>query len=103
MEELVDVLGVELADELHHQGTTLFPARRQKQVDVVGHQAVRMHRAIVLPCEEGKVPEVRRVIVVAEEALVAVVAALPHVQGHIWNDDAGGSWHGISTSLAEAG
>jgi hypothetical protein len=94
---LVDVLRIALAEELHQQRATPLLARSQKKMHVVGHQAVGMNCASILTREERQKAEINRAIRVAEEALLAVVAALPDVQSNLRDNNTGRSRHGIST------
>jgi hypothetical protein len=69
---------------------------------VVGHQAIRVNRTTILPRKERQKTKINLPILVAEKALLAVVAPLPDMQRHLRDDNTRGSRHARSTSQDEA-
>ena len=83
--------------------------RRQDQMDVVRHQAVRPHRHARLAAALAQQVEIETIILVAEERLHPPIAAPRHVIGQIRDDETGdaGPWRGswpshrnLATALA---
>ena len=72
--------------------------RRQKQVDVVGHQRVGVKRALLFLQRFAQPVEVCLIIFFAKEARLAVVPALHDVQRYAIKMDAGR--RGIGTIIA---
>jgi hypothetical protein len=71
--------------------------RRYQQVNVVCHQTVRVHRALLLGGEFPQVSQVQQVVAVASEAGRPIVAALDDVRGNAWNDEPGLPGHSVKT------
>jgi hypothetical protein len=72
-------------------------------MDVVGHQAIRMDRALVLPAEMAEKREVREVVGIAPKAGVTVVAALNDMQCNTGQDQSRVPRHTGRTSEARRG
>jgi hypothetical protein len=62
-------------------------------VDVVGHQAIRVHGAAALGGKRAKVQQVQEVIAVVPEARLSIVATLNYVHGDIRDDEPGLARH----------
>jgi hypothetical protein len=75
----IHVLHVTLSQTLHHQRSALRPSRREKQVHVICHQHIAMHRTLEFARKQLEVVQVEPVIVFREAAGAAVVAALNEV------------------------
>lgn len=60
---------------------------------MIGHQAIRVHRATVLDREFAQMEQVQKIIAVPAEARLAIVAALNDVQGNAGQDKAQLSGH----------
>jgi len=84
----IEILYVTLAEVAHQSGTRPICRWGQKQMHMVCHQAVRMHRAIVLIGQLAQVCQVNEVITVTAEAGSAIVAALNDMDGYAGQDQA---------------
>jgi hypothetical protein len=69
-------------------------------MDMVGHQAVRVHGAAFILRQPSEVMQEERAIFVIDEAGSAIVAALDSVHGHAGNHDPGTSGHLQATAPA---
>ena len=76
------MLHVTLAEIFHQESAAIGGLRRQQQVNVVGHQAIGVHRAAELAGKIAKQREIERIIVLGEEAGATVVAALDDMDRH---------------------
>ena len=68
----VHSLDVALAQIFHEEGTGVRRVRREKQVHMVGHQAIGVNRAVVPACKKAQVAQVSKVIGIAEKAQAAI-------------------------------
>jgi hypothetical protein len=89
----VHVLRVELADALHEPRATLLFFRRHKQMNMVGHQTVGVQQASRARQDLAQVKKIKGPVLVIEEAVRAVVAALNDVDGDTRKHDACASRH----------
>jgi uncharacterized protein with ACT and thioredoxin-like domain len=71
------------------------------QVDVVGHEAVAEQVDSTASCLALEQVEVDGPVIVDEEDLLTVIAALGDVVRETRDDDASGSWHGGSVPREE--
>src|SRR5437867_10042648 len=98
----VHSLDVALAQIFHEEGTGVRRVRREKQVHMGGHQAIRVNRAVVPACKKAQVAEVSKVIGIAEKAQAAIVAALDVMDSHFGNCDYSGAGHKSPTARVPA-
>ena len=80
----------------------MHPGRRDKEVHVIAHQAIRVQPTSCRREQLGKPLEVHRMIHVLPEARLSVVAPLHDVQRDVWNDEACLSRHIGKTLRATA-
>jgi hypothetical protein len=90
----IEVLHVTLAEIAHQSSARAVCRRSQQEVDVVCHQAVRMHCAVVLFGQLAQVRQVNEVVSVTSKTGRAVVAALNDVNRYTGQDQAQRSRHG---------
>jgi hypothetical protein len=90
----IEVLHVTLAEVAHQPGACFGPRRGQEQMHVVCHEAVCVHRTVVLIGQLAQVRQVNKVITVATKAGIAVVTALNDMHGHSGQDQTQRSRHG---------
>ena len=91
--QAVYVLCVQKVSPADGPGQRLFARGHPDQVHVVGHQAIA-EQPHAPPC--GLLPEdpqINAAVVIDEEDVLAVVAALGDVVRHPRNNDSGGPWH----------
>jgi hypothetical protein len=84
---------IALVKHLHEQGKASSVMWRQCQVDVVGHQHIRMDFAAGLLRKAHHPAQVVLEVVLAKEAGISVVSTLNQVDGHIGNDESGMARH----------
>src|SRR5438105_7206695 len=94
----VEVLDITLAEIAHERRAALRVARREKQVDVIRHQAIGVQRALRLGREIAKVKQVDEVIAVFPETRLPVVTALNDVYGDVGHDESRQSRHTATTA-----
>jgi hypothetical protein len=84
---VVEMLSVPLA-QLFHEGHARFGRRRrEQQMHVIGHQAVRVDHAAMPRGQFAQVKQIKQVIALAAKAGSTVVSALGEVHGDIGKDD----------------
>ena len=81
---VIDCAHVSAADPLHHARHGVCLVRGHQQMNVIGHQYVRVHRAAVLGGCSAQAIEVEPMVVVREEARCTVVPALDDMQRNAW-------------------
>ncbi len=74
-------------------GTVAASRGVSSQVHMVGHQSVGMERAAAFVERLAQPVQVSGVVLLAEEAGLAVVPTLHNVQGNTGQMNAGASWH----------
>src|SRR6266850_454048 len=89
----VHALYVALAQIFHEEGAGVRRVRREKQVHMIGHQAIGVDGAVVPACKKTQVAQVSKVIGIAEKAAPAIVAALYDMDGHLRNNDSRDAGH----------
>jgi hypothetical protein len=62
-------------------------------MDVICHQAVRVHGTAETLGELAQITQISEVIAFVEEAVPLVVAALHDMKAHLWYDHAGSAGH----------
>jgi hypothetical protein len=66
-------------------------------MDVIRHQAVRVHQASELPGKLAQVKKIEHVVTISSKANASIDAALDHVGGNVGNEKAERTRHGGST------
>jgi hypothetical protein len=89
----IEVLHITLAEVAHQTGARIGRGRSHEEMDMVCHQAVRVHRAVVSFRQLAQVREVDEIVVVTAEASSSVVAALDDMDGYAGQDQSQGSRH----------
>jgi hypothetical protein len=92
----VDVAGVAAMQVGKGAAQTVFVGRHHHHMDVVGHQAISPHLGAGTPAAFGQQVEIKGVVALFEERLVATVAPLGDVMGQAGNDEAGKAGHAES-------
>src|SRR5882762_4868685 len=72
----VDALYIALAQIFHEEGAGVRRVRREKQVHMIGHQAIGVNGAVKPACKKAQGAQVSKVVAIAEKAAPAIVAAL---------------------------
>src|SRR5258708_15522774 len=72
----VQLLDVALAEAFHEGGASIGRARRDEKMHMVGHQAVRVHRAAEARREKVQIGQITEVIEIAEKAAPAIIPPL---------------------------
>src|SRR6266850_3544629 len=98
----VHALYVALAQIFHEEGAGVRRVRREKQVHMIGHQAIGVNGAVIPACKKAQVAQVSKVIGIAEKAQAAIVAALDGMDSHFGNNDSRGAGHKSPTARAPA-
>jgi hypothetical protein len=91
----IEVLGIALSNCVHQRRTSFRPARRQKQMHVIAHEAVRVNSATGLFRDIAQQGEVDKMIVFLPEADHAIVAPLNDVDGKVRHDQASLARHKV--------
>lgn len=68
-------------------------------MDMVRHEAVRVHRALRFRGELSKQVQVHQIIAVLPEATLAVIAPLHYMQRDVGNDEAREPGHNRTTAV----
>ena len=95
----VDVLGVEKVGSAYGFGECGGVARDRDDVDVIDHQAISQHvqaeplRLLFEPVE------IYLAVIVNEENVLLVIAALSDVVRHVFKNYSGQSWHNRKYSI----
>jgi hypothetical protein len=89
----VQTLRVTLRDVFHQLRAAGRLGRREQQMHVVCHQAIRVHLAIKLSRVRAQDVKIRPVIRFAKETVRATVAPLNDVDGDVRDDQTGHSRH----------
>jgi hypothetical protein len=100
---MVDVLDIALPKLLHETRASVAGSWSNKQVHVIRHQAIGMHRAIELGGKRLHKAQVRQVIGIRKETIVAVDSALNDVQRQTGNDTTRRTRHEAKTTTGLAG
>jgi hypothetical protein len=82
-----------LRQVFHQESATDLITRCQQQMHVVGHKAVRVHRATEPRRIRSKCDQVCGVVVLVEEDSSSVMSPLDDMQGDVRYDDAAGARH----------
>ena len=90
---VVDVAHVAPAQRLHHARHQSAGDRRHQQMDVVGHQHIRVHRTAFAQGDLAQLAEVTVMIGVGEEARLPIVSALDDVLRNTGKVESGLAWH----------
>jgi hypothetical protein len=86
--------------EFPHQGRAVpRGTRREQQVDVIGHQAICVHRTREFLGQLAQVKEIQQAIAVRDKASGSIVAALDEVNSYMGKHQARLSWHKRKTVL----
>lgn len=93
---VVDVPHVASAERLHGAGDACRRGGRHQQMDMIGHQNIRVHHAAFTAGDLAQILQIAHVVDFREEAGTAVVAALDDVLGDTGQVDARRSWHGAT-------
>lgn len=91
--EPIDVLGVELIGAFQGIGQRTFAARRYDKMDVIGHQAIAVHRQLETLCSLSQEGQEHPPVVVYEEGVLAVITPLSNVMSTTCNDNSRTSRH----------
>ena len=94
----VDVLSMVEMGAADGFGQRLVGEGDGRRVDVVGHQAIAGGFEGVLVCMLHQEPQVGTNVIVDEEDVLLVIAALGNMVGQAWGDDTRSSGHGRSLS-----
>jgi len=78
---------------LHHQTGALRPLRRDQQMDMVGHQAIGVNPAAILPGLLSRMLQIATVIRLRRETGRPVITALDDMPGDTRYCQACASWH----------
>src|SRR5687768_18090823 len=70
---------MELSNAFHERATTVQRIRRQQQMNVICHQAMRMQRAARLSQETAQMKEIKAAVVFLVKAGLPVISALNDV------------------------
>lgn len=65
----------------------------EKQVNMVGHQAIRPHLCPCLGAAFSQIRQISVIITFLEKSRKAAIAALRYMMGDMWNDDSSYSYH----------
>src|SRR5437773_2590693 len=98
----VHALYVALAQIFHEEGAGVRRVRREKQVHMIGHQAIGVNGAVVPARKKAQVAQVGKVIGIAEKAASPIVAPLDHMESHFGNHDSSAAGHKSPTARAPA-
>lgn len=101
--ESVDGLGVLPVRPPDRALEAIGGRRNEHQLHLVAHEAPRDHSDAVFRDLLREEVQVQLAILIGEEDVLAVIAALGHEVGEAGNDDAGGSSHGWMIEEAEGG
>ena len=98
---VVDMTHITPPERLHDPADRPGGARGDQQVDMMGHQDIRMHGAVLAHGDLAQIVEIASVVLIGEEAGLPVVAALDHVLRQIGDVGSGQSWHeGVCNGFA---
>src|SRR5690349_8319072 len=75
----VDVLRMQLTHVLHEHCAAVSIPRRYEQVDMVGHEAIRVERAARAWQQARQVEEIKRAVLLGEKAVRSVISPLHQV------------------------
>jgi hypothetical protein len=85
---------MELSNAFHERATTIQRIRRQQQMNVICHQAMRMQRAARLSEEAAQMKEIKAAVAFLVEAGLSVISALNDVYRNAGQHDASAARHG---------
>ena len=89
----VEVRHITLTELPHQRGTPCRIARREQQVNVIGHQAIRVNRTASVPGELTQARQIDKPIGIFAEAILAIHAAMTHMHRDAGNYEALGTAH----------
>ena len=86
---VIDVLRVARVQRPERGGQRVLRARRDHQVDVIGHQAIRVDCQAMPDAVSAQQLKEAQTILIAEEHVFLAIAPLSYVQRHVRNDHPG--------------
>ena len=89
----VHVLRIAQIERFHDQRERIGACRNADKVDVVGHEAIGQYIETMLDRVLQEPLQISPAVVVAEEDIVAAIAALGDVMGKTRDDYSGEPWH----------
>ena len=89
----VHVLRIAQIERFHDQRERIGACRNADKVDVVGHEAIGQYIETMLDRVLQEQLQISPAVVVAEEDVIAAIAALGEVMGKTRDDNSGDPWH----------
>src|SRR5262249_3131799 len=89
----INVVDIPTPNGLHDLGNTVRALWRHEQVDVIGHQDIRLHRSSVPRCGLMETRQIEAIIVLMKEDGLPIMPALDDVLRDPWQGIAGQSGH----------
>ena len=96
--DAVYVLDVVLVEAFHEQRASFGLGRRKQQMQMIRHQAIRVHRAPRVARKRLEVSQVSEAVPVAKETVASIVPTLNDMECHTREDVSGTSRHTEKTS-----